>query len=173
MRAIITTSRSPSRRTRSLTRELAALIPGSVRVNRGHMSMEELAAFARSIGAKKIIMIWERKGNPGVIKVFQVEEKLTEVFSIKIKGVALSRELGRELPRPVKCVSAKGDTEEARGLAAALFSHAGGGGRDLRRCVEASIEKRDGELRLLFLLDGRLVGPEIRFLASQEVSNPF
>ena len=100
-RVIITTSRRPSRRTRSLVKDLAAVIDGAVRFTRGHESLKSLAAMARTYGIKSVVIVGERKGNPGLLAAYSVGDRgLSPVATIRIVGVTLSRELrGRSKPR--------------------------------------------------------------------------
>ena len=100
-KVVITTSRRPSRRTRSLVRDLAAVIDGAVRFTRGHESLKSLAAMARTYGIKSVVIVGERKGNPGLLAAYAVSDKgLSLAAAMKIAGVTLSRELrSRSRPR--------------------------------------------------------------------------
>ncbi|MEB2836721.1 MAG: hypothetical protein GSR80_000671 [Desulfurococcales archaeon] len=96
---LFTTSRAPSPRTRSLTKDLAAVIPGGFRVTRGHLTMEELAAIARIRGADRVTIIGERRGNPSILRVYEaarppLRPSLRNIVTLIIRGVALSRERG-------------------------------------------------------------------------------
>jgi U3 small nucleolar ribonucleoprotein protein IMP4 len=97
---LVTTSRRPSPRTRSLIKDLVSLLPRSFKVNRGHFTMDELAAVALSKGCDRLVVVGERKGNPSIIRVYKVERGLEykNIVSMKIRGFALSRELRRSLP---------------------------------------------------------------------------
>jgi len=70
---ILTTSRKPSRKTRSLSKVLSSFMNWEY-VNRGKMSLEEL----HELG--KFAIIEEIKGNPAILRVFESKE---EVLSLK------------------------------------------------------------------------------------------
>ncbi|MCE4620087.1 MAG: hypothetical protein F7C33_03585 [Desulfurococcales archaeon] len=81
-------------------KDLAGVLPNAEKFTRGHYSMEDLAREARIRGFNRIVVVSGRKGNPGIMRVYEVEEgSLAHIASLKIKGVALSRELRRPLPR--------------------------------------------------------------------------
>ena len=101
MGLIVTTSRRPSPRTRSLVKDLVGVIPGAVRLTRGHMSMEELAREALIRGLNRVVVIGERRGNPSIIRVYAVKSEglgLDNIVSFIVKGVTLSREAGSGYP---------------------------------------------------------------------------
>ena len=99
-RILVTTSRRPSPRVRSLVKDLAGTIPGAFKFTRGHYSMEELAREVILAGGDRIVVVGERRGNPGIIRVYDVRGDLStrNIVSFIVKGVALSRELRRPLP---------------------------------------------------------------------------
>ena len=100
IKILITTSRRPTPRVRSLVKDLAGVLPNAERFTRGHYSMEELAREARIRGFNRVVVVSGRKGNPGIMRVYEVGERsLAHIASLKIKGAALSRELRRPLPR--------------------------------------------------------------------------
>ena len=99
IRILITTSRRPTPRVRSLVKDLAGVLPNAEKFTRGHYSMEELAREARIRGFNRVVVVSGRKGNPGIMRVYEVGEgPLIHIASLRIKGVALSRELRRPLP---------------------------------------------------------------------------
>ncbi|MEM3816162.1 MAG: Brix domain containing protein, partial [Candidatus Bathyarchaeia archaeon] len=69
---ILTTSHRPTRRVRSLCKDLASSIPGLIRVNRGKMGLIEVAERAVSVGSEKFIVIDRWKGCPGRIRFYRV-----------------------------------------------------------------------------------------------------
>jgi U3 small nucleolar ribonucleoprotein protein IMP4 len=99
---LITTSRRPSRRTRSFLKEFSLILPGSYRVNRGKFSFRGLLAEALVHNCRGIIIINTYKGNPGsidfyVIKKVSEEESLDSyqlefLGKIYLAGVVLARE---------------------------------------------------------------------------------
>lgn len=93
-RLLITTSREPSRRTRSFVKDFSAVVPHSVRVVRGKATISELAVKASSLGAYGVLIVLEKKGNPSAL-VFAIPERsvLKKLFLLKLGGVSLLREL--------------------------------------------------------------------------------
>jgi len=92
---LITTSHKPSPRLRSFVKDLASVIPGSLKLNRGKKTLEDLLYDAIELNADRLIIVGEKKGNPGSIRVYLVdreEETLRELAYYSIKGVKLSRE---------------------------------------------------------------------------------
>ncbi len=61
---LITTSRKPSRKTRSLARELSRMIPFSTYITRGKKPIEDLVEIARTKGYNRIAILKEKHGNP-------------------------------------------------------------------------------------------------------------
>ncbi|MGC9210228.1 MAG: Brix domain-containing protein [Acidilobus sp.] len=115
-RIIITTSHRPSRRTRSLVKDLEAVIDGSVRLTRGHLSFQELAAIARELGVTRVVMIFERKGNPGLIVSYALSDAgLSEVARIQLSGVTLRRELRSRAD--IRCQGVYSATPDAEAVA--------------------------------------------------------
>ncbi len=97
---LITTSRRPSPRVRSFIKDLALVIPGGTRLTRGHLSMKDLAVEAQLAGADRVVVVGEKRGNPGIMRVYKVEgENLVNIVSFIVKGVSLSRERGAGQPR--------------------------------------------------------------------------
>ncbi len=99
---LITTSRRPSRRTRSFLKEFSLILPGSYRVNRGKFSFRGLLSEALVHNCRGIIVINTYKGNPGsidfyIIKKVSEEESLDSyqldfLGKIYLAGVVLARE---------------------------------------------------------------------------------
>ena len=94
---VITTSRRPSPRTRSFVKDLSSILPSSPRISRGHKSLVDLAIEAAKLGAKYILLVTEKSGNPRGLIIYGVEEMGHHAVSkrlaiLLIKGVKLSRE---------------------------------------------------------------------------------
>ncbi|MGC9148459.1 MAG: Brix domain-containing protein [Sulfolobales archaeon] len=99
---LITTSRRPSKRTRSFLKEFSSIFSGSYRINRGKLSLRGLLAEALIHNCRGIILINTYKGNPGsidfyVIKRISEEESLDSyrmdlLGRIFLTGVVLARE---------------------------------------------------------------------------------
>ena len=95
-RILVTTSHRPSQRVRSFVKDLASVLPNAVRRNRGKATMRDLYYEAVSIGANRVVIVGGRKGNPGVISVYEPseppEEELKLLARLSLLGVRLSRE---------------------------------------------------------------------------------
>ncbi|MEB3759847.1 MAG: hypothetical protein GSR81_03275 [Desulfurococcales archaeon] len=90
---IITTSRRPNRRIRSFIKDFELVIPRAIRLARGHLSMKDLYFEALNLNADRVIIVSDRRGNPGIIRIYKPEnENLVNIVSFIVKGIALSRE---------------------------------------------------------------------------------
>ncbi|MHA1268675.1 MAG: hypothetical protein ACTSPY_02705 [Candidatus Helarchaeota archaeon] len=69
---LITTSRSPSSRSRSLCNALRNVIPNSIRFNRGKSSINDLILKANELNVDLIIIIDSMYGNPSKIRFLKV-----------------------------------------------------------------------------------------------------
>ncbi|MCK4327578.1 MAG: hypothetical protein KAW41_03810 [Candidatus Diapherotrites archaeon] len=93
---LFTTSRKPCARVRSLVKEMARLIPGSVSLTRGKQPIDSVAEKARQEGYSVVAVVTGRHGNPSSIRVLEVDEAGWEWGKeFPIKGVRLGREFGR------------------------------------------------------------------------------
>ena len=175
-RTIFTTTRRPSPRTRSLLKDLVDIIPRAIRLTRGHMSMEELWVEARSREAQRVAVIASRKGNPSLIRFYNVGvSELEHIASLRINGVSLAREYGAPSPsgasKRASTMLVYLDSEDevpasvaeilvtALGAAVALRPEAG---PESVVAVVASSRKSEGEASLYFLHAGKQVGPRLR-----------
>uniref|UniRef100_A0A7J3ZLF4 Probable Brix domain-containing ribosomal biogenesis protein n=1 Tax=Fervidicoccus fontis TaxID=683846 RepID=A0A7J3ZLF4_9CREN len=109
---IVTTSRDPSRRTRSLVKDIVMLAPWLVRINRGKMTLRELLDFAVNVNARTLAIVCEKKANPSIIRLYDLEAEVQEdsvmhAYTIFFKGVALSRERSRKLTSRLKVSKAE------------------------------------------------------------------
>jgi len=100
---LLTTSREPSPRTRSLIKDLASLSANVIRANRGKMTVKELMAAAIARGAKTLAIVGEMRGNPSIIRIYDIEPLLMglkplHAFTVFIEGVSLSRERQHAMP---------------------------------------------------------------------------
>ena len=91
---LLTTSRRPTRRIRTLCHDLARSIPNVLRINRGKLSLDGIAERALELNADRVIVVDRWKGGPGKIKLFRVEPAgLTPVPPlIYVAGIRLQRE---------------------------------------------------------------------------------
>lgn len=91
---LITTSHRPTRRVRSLCKDLAYSIPGLARVNRGKMSLIEVAEKTVQMNSDRFIVVDRWRGGPGRIRFFRITdgEFMESPPRIYISGVKLRRE---------------------------------------------------------------------------------
>ena len=97
---IITTSREPSRRTRSFIKDIACLAPWIIRLTRGKLTFKELVEYAIGENASTLAIVCERRANPSIIRVYDLTQPIENglplhVYTLFLKGVTLSREKGR------------------------------------------------------------------------------
>jgi len=171
---LLTTSRRPTRRIRTFTHDLASVIPGTTRINRGKLSLEEVAEEAAWRGLEKVIVVDRWKGGPGRIRLFKVGEAgLVEVNPrIYVRGIKLRREFGAKRRRSARSLFLRGPEDGEPDVRRLL--------RALSEFLEAPIieedkpENHDAEMRLTpedsgciqisFFLhpEGVEVGPRIR-----------
>ncbi len=95
---LITTSRKPSRRTRSLAREFSRLIPFSTYITRGKKPIDSLIEIARSKGYDRICILKERHGNPFKFDFIKVDGENWNYLknSIVFNLIKLQREIIKE-----------------------------------------------------------------------------
>jgi len=91
---LLTTSRNPTSGVRTFTHDLTRVIPGIVRVNRGKMSMDEVAEKALEHNADRVVIINRWHGGPGRIEFFRIGVSgLVHVPPILyVAGIRLQRE---------------------------------------------------------------------------------
>jgi U3 small nucleolar ribonucleoprotein protein IMP4 len=82
MNLLITTSRRPSKRTRSFIKDLA-LIFGGVKFNRGKYSLEEL--IARLGDEDRLVVVDTKKGNPSRMRIYGKHGLLKTYLIRKVK----------------------------------------------------------------------------------------
>ncbi|MFH1470131.1 MAG: hypothetical protein ABIF01_00120 [Candidatus Micrarchaeota archaeon] len=68
----LTTSRKPSITSKRLCRTLSALLPRGIYENRGKKSIEEVADRARQLGKSRVLLLYERQGNPDKLQFMGV-----------------------------------------------------------------------------------------------------
>ena len=98
---IITTSRHPNPRLRSFAKDLANALPNAMKINRGKLSISELAQRAYNLGADRVILVNRgARGNPGRILFLRVFEDKFQLLPLilKVKGVKLLREIPESAP---------------------------------------------------------------------------
>lgn len=97
-RILLTTSRNPSRRTRTLIKDLTWVLPKAARVSRGTKNIYELAVLTLAARAPLLIVVSTRKGNPGKINFFRVTEQTYSQLPLELvlAGVKLRSEISRQ-----------------------------------------------------------------------------
>jgi len=91
-KALITTSRSPSKRTRELVNDLVNSLPGVKKIVRGKRSFVDLLEEAVQCGARHLVLIWERRGMPYAILFYDVAQRRWKPYALKIAGVRSRRD---------------------------------------------------------------------------------
>lgn len=102
---LATTSREPSRRTRSFIKELSQTLPYTRVFNRGKRTLVEIAGIAVASRAKFLLLIHEWKANPrrllfykfdSLMRSSSLDDNLSYMrfASLTLAGVKLTRELG-------------------------------------------------------------------------------
>jgi len=104
---LLTTSRRPSKNTRTLCRDLSNTFPNVVRINRGKLSLDGVAEKALGLDAEKVIVIGKWRGDLGKIRFFRIGEKGLDVVLplICVKGVRLRRDFEEKVSRERKMKS--------------------------------------------------------------------
>ncbi len=175
MTLLITTSRNPSRRTRSFVKDLASVIKGSIKVNRGKKTLDDLLHLVRSYGSQGLIMVLERRGNPSALSYYVDDNvKLKRVMIIKLASVKLLREI-RGAQRPVRMLDAVIDEKSLDGevpkdvvdaIRDVLNVRTGANIVNKPDCVKIKFryEGRYTSLTFVSISDGKVCGPELRIL---------
>ncbi len=91
---IITTSREPSRRTRSFVNELVKVVPQSLKLVRGKLTLQDLASKSVVKRAYGVLIVFQKKANPSALVYHEINEAiLRRKFLLRIKGIKLRREI--------------------------------------------------------------------------------
>jgi len=112
---LITTTRRPSRRTRSFVRDLYHVLPNSNRRNRGKMSLEDLNELAIKIGADRVVIVGTQRGNPSSLIFYEpTPSHLKPISLVILSGVSLRREItGKRAPHSRRlCIAYSSDELE-------------------------------------------------------------
>lgn len=95
----VTTSRKPSLTTKRLCRALAGLLPRGVYENRGKKSIDDVYARAKSLGKRRVLLVYERDGNPSSISFMKINNSWEWLEpEIRISGVRMSAAKGARSP---------------------------------------------------------------------------
>ena len=91
---LLTTSRRPTRRIRTLCQDFVRSVPNIVRINRGKLNLDGVAERAVELNANRIVVIDRWKAGPGKIKLFRIEQNglVTVPPVMYVAGVRLRRE---------------------------------------------------------------------------------
>jgi len=118
---LLTTSRRPTSRVRTLCHDLARSIPNVVRINRGKLSLDGIAERALELNADRVIVVDRWKGGPGKIELFRVESAgLTPVPPLMyVAGIKLQREFeaGTKVLRSMAVTTAPENPSEVTKIA--------------------------------------------------------
>ncbi|KAK0636335.1 anticodon-binding protein [Bombardia bombarda] len=95
-RILVTTSRDPSSRLMSFSKEIRLLFPTAIRLNRGGLVLPELVRSAKSEGLTDIIVLHEHRGTPTAISISHLPHGPTIMASLH--NVVLRA----DIPRTVK-----------------------------------------------------------------------
>jgi len=93
-RIIITTSRRPTPTVRRFIKHLVSVLPNAKHQTRGKLTLSMLALLSLDLNIDKVLIIRNRKGNPGYIDVYQVDHisrSLVKVCTIPICGYSLNK----------------------------------------------------------------------------------
>jgi rRNA maturation protein Rpf1 len=149
MPALLSSSRKPCARTRTLLKDLTRLLPQSAIANRGKMSVEDLAETARGAGLNRVIIVCDSHGNPGEIRFVRVEEdEWAWLARWRVRGVKLAR----EYDEPAMPRAAEISVDD--GKVAGLFGI---------EPEESGFELRSQGGVLSFWRDGSEIGPRLKF----------
>ncbi len=166
---LITTSREPSQRTRSLVNELVAIIPVLSKFNRGKSTLKELYDIALSRRARFLVMVYEKKGNPSMLRIYSVDTvsgDLVPRYNIFLKGLTLYRDRFKVKPTPYKgsyCVEGRGDgAAKLAGVLSVVLNYPS----CLNPIVDAPrriiVDLHGNVFTIKFIEMNRLVGPILR-----------
>lgn len=172
MQIVFTTSRRPSRRTRSLINELVRCIPNSFKLSRGKKSLVELTHELISLSAKYFAVVFEYRGNPRRItfyKLYHEPRGPKPLFSIIMEGVKLRREIkGRDLekrPQRELLIDIYGcETDECFKLADLLMEALNAKVSSAKSDIRLVLSNRDSRLIEVSFINasGEVVGPVIK-----------
>jgi len=111
---LLTTSRRPTRGIRTFCHDLARSIPDIVRINRGKLSLTEVAEKALENDADRVIIVDRWKGGPGKIRFFTVDSAGLNAVPplIYVSGIRLQRTFGKAKAKPVRSLAVISPSEE-------------------------------------------------------------
>ncbi|MEM2047570.1 MAG: hypothetical protein QXZ06_06800 [Candidatus Jordarchaeales archaeon] len=162
---LITTSRRPTRRGRSFCKDLAQVIPGAVKINRGKKSVYEVLAEAVQRGLPYVLIVETWKGNPGSMLFYRASatdvKKPLAIF--RVKGVKLQREIRKDgkIGKVERVVIESKEQTELTKFLSKIFEVS----RDdeENKVVSITISSSGEEFIMDFKIGGEEVGPRIKF----------
>jgi len=89
---LVTTSHRPTRNTRRFIKFISMVLPNFIRVNRGKLTLSMLALQAIDMNIDRVVIVRNRKGNPGYIDIYNVDylnNSLKLLCTLKICGYSL------------------------------------------------------------------------------------
>jgi U3 small nucleolar ribonucleoprotein protein IMP4 len=81
-RPLVTTSRSPSTRLSTFSKEVRLLLPTSIRLNRGNLILPNLLSSAKAAALSDIILLHEHRGTPTAMTISHLPHGPTASFSL-------------------------------------------------------------------------------------------
>lgn len=99
---LLTTSRRPTRGIRTFCHDFGRSVPNIVRINRGKLSITEVAEKALEENAEKVIIVDRWKDGPGKLRFFNVNSTGLNAVPplIYISGIKLSEDLRKAKVKP-------------------------------------------------------------------------
>ncbi|MHA1754597.1 MAG: hypothetical protein ACTSYR_03680 [Candidatus Odinarchaeia archaeon] len=96
--SLITTSRHPKTSSRILSKDLALIIPDSIRINRGKLNLKNLILKALSLNKNILIIIEGGTPTPRIIKILKIDSdgQIEHEYRIKLKGFIRKKEVSRK-----------------------------------------------------------------------------
>jgi len=91
MRYLISTSKNPSRYTRSFAKDLERVLPGAFYLTRGKLSLDAVFEYATAKSYDVVVLIGEYHGNPATLEFYEPSGK-PRGLALRLKGVKLMRE---------------------------------------------------------------------------------
>ena len=90
-RPLVTTSRSPSTRLSTFSKEIRLLLPTSVRLNRGNLILPNLLSSAKAAALSDIILLHEHRGTPTAMTISHLPHGPT--MSLSLHNVVLRADI--------------------------------------------------------------------------------
>gem|GEM_PF-284535 len=98
---LLTTSRNPTRDTRTFCRDLSNTLPNTVRTNRGKLSLDGVAEKALELQTEKAVIICKWRGGSAKIQLLRVGDNGLNAIPplIYVKNIMLRRDFAEKVPR--------------------------------------------------------------------------